>query len=111
MYLTPGMHLLEFRDWVSASYESRVSRIRERRDPAVSIVGRGGRVCSSSVEFCELVQWIAVPEREEGGLVLVKQTFVGPLDVLMGRPVFVRCPMYLVCQDDNISLYLRVIKW
>jgi len=39
-------------------------------------------VRSSSVEFCKLAQWVAVPEREEGGLVLVKQTFVGPLDVL-----------------------------
>ena len=39
---------------------------------------------SSSVEFCELAQWIAVPEWEEGGPVLVKQTFVGPLDVLDG---------------------------
>ena len=35
---------------------------------------------SSSVEFCELAQWVAVPEWEEGGLVLVKQTSVGPLD-------------------------------
>jgi len=34
----------------------------------------------SSVEFCELAQWVAVPEWEE----LVKQTFVGPLDVLDG---------------------------
>jgi len=31
-------------------------------------------VRSSSVEFCELAQWVTVPEREEGGLVLVKQT-------------------------------------
>ena len=37
---------------------------------------------SSSVEFCELAQWVAVPEREEAGLVLVKKTFVCPLDVL-----------------------------
>ena len=59
---------------------------------------------SSSVEFCELTLWVTVPEREEGGLVLVKQTFVGSLDVLMGQPVFVRCPIYLVCQDGNISL-------
>ena len=41
---------------------------------------------SSSVEFCELAQWVAVPEWEEGGLVLVKQTFVGPLDFLTSRP-------------------------
>jgi len=41
-------------------------------------------VCSSSVEFCELAQWVAVPEWEEGSLVLIKQTFVGPLDVLDG---------------------------
>ena len=34
----------------------------------------------SSVEFCELAQWVAVPEWEQGGLVIVKQTFVGPLD-------------------------------
>jgi len=61
-------------------------------------------VRSSSVEFCKLAQWVVVPEWEEGGLVLVKQTFVGPLDVLMGRPVFVRCLMYLVCQEGNISL-------
>jgi len=39
-------------------------------------------VRSSSVEFCELAQWFAVPEWEERGLVLVKQTFVGPIDVL-----------------------------
>ena len=39
---------------------------------------------SSSVEFNELAQWVAVPEWKEGGLVLVKQTFVGPLDVLDG---------------------------
>ena len=52
-----------------------------------------------------------MPEWEEGGLVLVKQTFVGSFDVLMGRPIFVRCPIYLVCQDENISLYQRVIKW
>ena len=58
----------------------------------------------SSVEFCELGQWVTVPEWEEGGLVLVKKTFVGPLDVLMSRPVFVRYPIYLVCQDGNISL-------
>ena len=58
---------------------------------------------SSSVEFCELAHWVAVPEWEDGGLVLVKQTLVGPLDVLMGRPVFVLCPIYLVCQDGNFS--------
>jgi hypothetical protein len=61
-------------------------------------------VRSSSVEFCELAQWVAVPEWEEGGLVLVKQTFVGPLDVLTSRPVFVRYLIYPVCQDGNISL-------
>ena len=44
---------------------------------------------SSSVEFCELALWVTVPEREEGGLVLVKETFVYPLDVLVGRSVFV----------------------
>ena len=32
---------------------------------------------SSSVEFCEPAQLVAAPEWEEGGLVLVKQTFVG----------------------------------
>ena len=48
----------------------------------VSIVARGGRVRSFSVEFYELAQWVAVPEWKEGGVVLVKQTFVGPLDVL-----------------------------
>ena len=35
---------------------------------------------SSPVEFCELAQWVAVSEWEEGGLLLVKQTFVDPLD-------------------------------
>ena len=39
---------------------------------------------SSSVEFYELTQWVAVPEWKEGGLLLVKQSFVGPLDVLDG---------------------------
>ena len=58
---------------------------------------------SSSVEFCELAQWVVVPEWEEGGLVLVKHTFVGPLDFLPSRPVFVRYPIYQVCQDGNIS--------
>jgi len=70
----------------------------------VSIVARGGRVRSFSVEFYELAQWVAVPEWKEGGLVLVKQTFVGPLDFLPSRPVFVRYPIYQVCQDGNISL-------
>ena len=59
---------------------------------------------SSSVEFCELALWVTVPEREEGGLVLVKETFVYPLDVLVGRSVFVWCLMYLVCQDGSINL-------
>jgi len=82
---TPGVHLLQFRDLVNARYKSRVGRIRYRRDPAG--FGRSTRRegALSSVEFCELVQWVAVPEWEEGGLVLVKQTFVGPHDVLMGR--------------------------
>ena len=42
------------------------------------------RSSSVTVEFCELAQWVAVPEWEEGGPVLVKQTFVCPLDVLDG---------------------------
>ena len=36
---------------------------------------------SSSVEFYELAQWVAVSEWEEGGLAPVTQTIVGPLDV------------------------------
>jgi len=41
-------------------------------------------VRSSSVEFCELTQWVAVSEWEERAPVLVKQTFVCPLGVLDG---------------------------
>jgi len=33
-----------------------------------------------SYDFCELAQWVAVPEWEAGGLAPVMQTFVGPLD-------------------------------
>jgi len=43
-------------------------------------------VRSSSVEFCELAQWVVVPEWEEEGLVPVKQTFVGLLNVFDRSP-------------------------
>jgi len=69
---------------LSARYKSRVCGLGKEGTRGVSIVARGGRVRSSSVEFCELAQWVAVPEWEERGLVLVKQTFVGPLNVLDG---------------------------
>jgi len=60
-------------------------------------------VRSSSLEFYELAQWVAVPEWSDGGLVPIKQTFVGLLDVLVGSP--------RLRAVTNVSSVLRWEHW